>query len=103
MGVSCTVKDNGGPFSVSASLKSPATNPQTGKPINPTLVILQTTIQADQTATGTVTIQDDKTISSFTSVDDMGAAAPTCLFNLHKLNAGDQLDIAPGRLWAGVT
>ena len=33
--ITCSVKDNGGPFSVTASLRAPATDPTTGKPINP--------------------------------------------------------------------
>jgi hypothetical protein len=102
-GVTCTVKDNGGTFSVSASLKAPATDPTTGKPINPTLVTLQTTIPADGTAQGIVSIQDAKTTSQYSSADDMGRSAPTCNFSVHKLKDTDQLAVAAGRIWANVT
>jgi hypothetical protein len=100
--VSCTVKDNGGVFAVSASMRSPALN-SNGMPANPTSISIATTIGVDQSAQGTVAIQDDKTATSFTSTNDMEQAGATCLFSVHPLMMGHQLAIAPGRMWASVT
>jgi len=107
MSVTCTVKDNGGTFAVNASLKSPASmvdpnDPMKTIPINPTNITLQTNIGNDQTAAGTVTVLDDKTASPYSSTDDMGRAAGTCMFSVHPLATGDQLSIAAGRVWASV-
>jgi len=100
--VTCTVRDTGGPFSVSASLKVPASDPATGKALNPTLVTFQTTISPDTAAQGIVTIQDAKTTSPYSSSDEAERAASTCTFSVHKLKDTDQLAIAPGRMWASV-
>jgi hypothetical protein len=109
MSVSCTVKDNGGMFTVNATLKSPASmvdpnDPMKTIPINPTNITLQIpSIGGDQPATGVVTVLDDKTASPYSSTDDMGRAAPgTCTFSAHPLAMGDQLSIAAGRVWASV-
>jgi hypothetical protein len=101
--VKCTVKDTGGPFSVSADLTTPATDPSTGKPINPTLVTLSTTITPDGSSQGTVTIQDARTATLYSSADDAGQAAATCNFSVHPGSMSDQLAVAPGRIWATVT
>jgi hypothetical protein len=102
--ISCSVKDNGGGvFGVSASLTSPAVDP-TGKSLNPTIVTLSTTIPSDQSAPGTVTVQDDKSSTTYSSTDDLGQAGATCVFSVHPLQPMiDGLGIAPGRLWASVT
>jgi|SRR5579859_1490588 len=104
MSVSCTVKDNGGPFEVNATLKSPATDPVTGMPVNPTNVTLQTTITAGQSATGTVTVLDNTTATTYSSADAMsGAAAPTCMFSVvPPATASDPPNVAAGRIWASV-
>jgi hypothetical protein len=101
-GITCTVKDTGGPFSVSASLKVPAKDPTTGMAVNPTLVTLQTTISPDSGAQGTVTILDAKTASTYSSTNDAGQADATCMFSVKKLKDSDGLGIAPGRIWASV-
>ena len=100
--IDCTVKDNGGVFSVSASLRSTAVNPQTGMQVRPTTISISTTIGADQQAQGSVSIQDDKTTTAFTSTNDIEQTDATYLFSVHPLMMGDQLGIAPGRMWASV-
>jgi hypothetical protein len=103
MSVSCTVKDNGGSFAVNAVLKSPAVDPVTGNPVNPTNVVIDTSIATDQSAAGSITVLDQTTATTFSSADPTtGAAAPTCMFSVHPLATGDQLAIAPGRIWASV-
>jgi hypothetical protein len=102
--ITCTVRDNGaGAFQVSASMKVPATDPQTMKPVNPTLVTFSTTIPSDGNATGILTIQDNRTVTPYSSADDMGMTGATCNFSVHPNSMADQLAIAPGRMWASVT
>jgi hypothetical protein len=102
--VSCTVKDVGGQFSVSASMKVPAIDPSSQKPVNPTLVTFSTTITPGGTAQGILTILDARTATTYSSADEAGMAAGTCTFSVHRLNEmTDQLDVAPGRMWASVT
>jgi hypothetical protein len=102
MSVKCTVKDNGGSFSVSGTMAAPATNPMTKMPAS-TNIAFSTTISADQTAPGSMSLQDWSMASPFTSTDDNGRAAPTCMFSVHPLNSNDQLAIAAGRVWMSVT
>jgi hypothetical protein len=102
--VSCTVKDTGGQFAVSASIKVPANDPANPtKSVNPTLVTLSTTVTADGSAPGTLTVLDFRTATTYTSADETGQTAGTCTFSVHPLNMTDQLGIAPGRVWASVT
>jgi hypothetical protein len=101
--IQCSVKDTGGPFAVTATLQSPATDPQTRLPVNPTIVKLSATIQPDTTSQGSLIIQDNNTTTEYTSVDDSGMSAGTCAFNVHPATMNDQLAIAPGRMWASVT
>jgi hypothetical protein len=105
MSVECTVKDTGGGvFAVSASLSSPAfdsSNPP--NPVAPTHITLSTTIGTDATATGAVSITDEKTLTAYQSADDNGRAAETCQFSVHPGTANDQLGIAAGRMWASVS
>jgi len=94
MTVECSVKTSGSEFDVSATLKSPATS-QNGGLTNPTIVLLTTTIAPDQSdAIGTLSVQDDPSVTTYTSRD--------CAFSVHPAAAGDQLGIAPGRIWASV-
>jgi hypothetical protein len=101
--ISCTVRDNGGGvFGVSGSLKAPATDPN-GMAVNPTQITLSTTLGSDQSALGSLTVKDNATGTFFSSVDDQGQAAATCMFSVHRLQMTDQLDIAAGRIWGSVT
>jgi hypothetical protein len=99
--VTCSVQEMGGAFKVSALLRSPATDP-TGHPVNPTLVAFSTTIATGQTANGVLTVQDDRTASTYSSVNEMGIADATCEFSLAHAQPADQLGVAPGRIWAAV-
>jgi hypothetical protein len=103
MVVTCAVKEASGVFAVSASLRSPALDPATGSPVNPTLVTLSTSIAAGQMAMGLLTVQDNKTATPFSSVDDTGMPGGTCTFSVEPLLPTDQLAVAPGRIWASVT
>jgi hypothetical protein len=100
--IACTVKEASGGFDVSASLKSPAVDPATGSPRNPTLVTLLTSIAAGQSAHGSVSVMDDKTASTFSSVDEAGMVGPTCTFSVQPSQPGDHLGVAAGRIWASV-
>ena len=101
--ITCTVKDNGGGvFGVSASFRAPAAD-SNGKSVDPTQVTLLTTLGADQSAPGSVTVKDAATGTTFSSVDDQGQAAATCMFSVHRLLMTDLLEVAPGRIWASVT
>jgi hypothetical protein len=101
MSVTCSVQEMSGAFRVSASLKTPATDVM-GNPVNPSLVALSTTIAPGQTANGTLTVQDNRTTTPYTSANDMGAADATCEFSLVHTQPTDQLAVAPGRIWAAV-
>jgi hypothetical protein len=101
--VTCAVKEASGVFAVSASLRSPALDPATGSPVNPTLVTLSTSIAAGQMAMGLLTVQDNKTATSFSSVNDTGMPEQTCTFSVEPLLPTDQVAVAPGRIWASVT
>jgi hypothetical protein len=101
--LSCTVKASANLFDVSASLTSPATDPQTGMPVDPTIVTLTTSIAADGTSMGALTVQDAKTLTSYTSVNDAGSADATCTVSVKPLAMGDQLAVAPGHIWASVS
>jgi hypothetical protein len=94
MAVECSVVSAGSQFAVTANLESPATT-ESGSPLNPTYVQLRTTIAADQAdATGTVSLQDDQSGTTY--------AAQDCTFSVHPAAAGDQLGVAPGQIWASV-
>jgi hypothetical protein len=103
MSVSCTVKASGSLFDVTASLGSPASDPLTGQPVNPTLVTLSTSIADDSTSKGTLTIQDNRTLTTYASVDDAGLASDTCTFSVKPSTMNDLLAVAPGRIWASVS
>jgi len=94
MGVACSVKSDGTKFTMSASLRSPATDP-TGQPVNPVVVGLTTTIAADEAATGSISIADHSVASPY--------YAETCTFSVHPAASTDSLGIAPGRVWAAVS
>jgi hypothetical protein len=94
MGVSCSVKANGNSFDVGGSLTSPATDSQ-GTPVNGTSITVRTSITADQAAMGAVSITDSKTGTTYSS--------DACSFSAHSAQAGDQLAVAAGRIWASVT
>jgi hypothetical protein len=101
--ISCSVKKASNGFDVSASLHSPAIDPVSGSPVNPTLVTLSTSIAEGQTAPGTVTVLDSKTASQYESANEAGMAGATCTFSVAPLQPGDQLGVTDGRIWAGVT
>ena len=95
MGVTCSVRASGNSFEVSASLRSPASDPQ-GMRVNPTLVSLRTTIADGQAgAPGSLSIQDAKTGTEYDSTE--------CTFSVTHVGANDQLGVAPGRFWASVS
>jgi hypothetical protein len=102
MSISCSVKPTASGFDVTASLRSPAFEPTTHNPVNPTAVTLSTTIAAGQSAPGSVAVMDSKTVSQYESTNDMGQPAPTCMFSVQPAAAGDQLGVAAGRIWASV-
>jgi hypothetical protein len=96
MGVSCTVKDAGGVFNVSGTLKSPAVDQAGNRLPTSTVVTFRTTIAPGQAgAQGELTVQDYKTTSTYSST--------SCLFSVQPVQPTDQLGVAPGRMWARVT
>ncbi len=96
MSVACSVTSDGTKFRVSASLRSPALDPSTSAPVNPTVVSLTTAIAPDEAgAPGTVSILDDRIASPY--VDD------ACSFSVHRTESTDELAVDSGRIWASVT
>jgi hypothetical protein len=97
--ISCSVKPTPNGFEVNASLRTLGVDTN-GLPVNPATVTLSTTIAADQTAPGTVTVGDNHTSTTYRSVNDAGQADATCTFSVHPAQPGEQLGVAAGRIWA---
>jgi len=58
----------------------------------PTNITIRTTITADQSAPGSVSILDDVTGTTY--------ASEACMFSAHPVQAGvDKLEVAAGRFW----
>jgi hypothetical protein len=102
MSISCKVKGAGDTFDVSASLRSPAFDPN-GTPINPTLLTLSASVSTTTDAMGSLTVQDNRTTTSYVSVNDTGLPDGTCTFSVRPRSMLEQLGVAPGRVWASVT
>jgi hypothetical protein len=102
MAIECTVKDIGDRFQVHAILSSPASDRLDGAPSLPTVVTINTFIPADQSIQGSIILKDDKTLAPYVSTNADGTPDLTCTFSVHPLSPGDQLAIAPGRIWASV-
>jgi hypothetical protein len=92
--VTCRVAPSGGGYSVSGSLASPAQN-AAGMTLQSTIIDISIpSIAENQSgAKGSLTVNDDKTQSTYQSGQD------GCVFSV----SGQQLGIAPGRIWASVT
>jgi hypothetical protein len=93
--VQCRVTQDGTGYDVEGTLSAPAKDAM-GQTVLSTVIDLGTSITEDQSdASGRLDVVDDKTQAHYGATD--------CTFSVKPSAAGEQLGIAPGRIWGHVS